>query len=215
MDSFRSNNYQANNNAGNGKGGKRFSFSDRAKYVEDYDIKTVEGKNGRQRRVAVYKGIWYCVQGEKKAIGTRLILAAVCAVLACVCLVLMLLQNHVAHIWVTVVLPTGLAMFPALYLLMGVSELPFRLKPMDRAKYYHSFIRVSRSAVAMMAFTAVGEGAALVYRIKNNEWTFMRGEIVTVVCFALMLALLAGVIALLYGISIEEMGNECYTPDTK
>lgn len=217
MDRFSGNDPRDGRKAGGKNGGseKRFSFSDRARYVDDYEIKLVEGKNGKQRRVAVYKGVWYCMQGEKKTLRTKLVIAAVLAILACACLITMLLQEHVAHIWYTVIVPIGLAMFPAFYLLMGISELPYTLKPMDRARYYHSFIRSSRSAVAIIALAAVGEGAALIYRIKNNEWIFMRGEVVNIICFVLMIVLLVSMIRLLYSILIEENGNETYSPNTK
>lgn len=193
--------------------GRKLNFSDSLKYVDDYKTELVTDERGKTRRKVVYIGIWYAIKnaGRKERIKLFTVLG-LCLVAPC-CLVGMLLNWNVADVWYTVVIPKAAALFPMLYLLMGASELPYKLKPMHRSKYYHSFIRISRSSVAVIAFVAISQIVELVYRIVNKNWLFMRTEWLSPVLAAVLIAALIAVIRILYSIDITELQNDEYKPE--
>ena len=168
--------------------GKGNPFLNRSKYVNDFKVEEIPDRKGRLKKVAVYVGTWFVPREEKKAKGVIyacLALAAVTAVLY----FRSLLLTHFGSGKLLVMLPLLLGMFPLLYLLMGAAELPYRGKPMRRDQYMHSFIRMSRSAVAVSSFAAVGLVALFVYRMAEGDWLFLPEDwhfLVLVILFVLL-----------------------------
>ncbi len=81
---------------------------------------------------------------------------------------------------------------------------------MRRDQYMHSFIRMSRSAVAVSSFAAVGLVALFVFRIVEGDWLFLPEDwrFLILVVFSALLAL--SIILLLRGVDLMEKPNSAY-----
>lgn len=192
------------NLTGNGKG---LSFSDSLKYVSDYKTETVTDDKGRERKRARYIGPWYVITTEPKSSRIRMIVSLVLGVLAAVCHVMLPLQTHYGMNKYPVLVPIVLALFPLMYMLMGLFSLPFSMKPMHRDRNAHSFMRASKSGVAVAAMILVAFIALFVYRIAEGDFLFLAGDwIFTALCVA-EIALIIVIIVLLYNIEREEKPN--------
>lgn len=193
--------------------GRKLNFSDSLKYVDDYKIELAENKKGKLRRTVTYIGIWYAIKNNEKSARTKLFIVLALGIIAAGCLVGMLLNWNSADVWLPVTVPKAVALLPMLYLLMGVSELPYKLKPMHRAKYYHSFIRISRSGVGVLAFVGVSIVAEIVYRFVYKAWDLGQGEWLSFMFAGVLIASVVATIKLLYSIEIDELPNSAYKPE--
>ncbi|MBR5713685.1 MAG: hypothetical protein IKX58_02695 [Clostridia bacterium] len=194
------------------KSGSVFKFSDTLKYVDDYKIEEVENSKGRKRKVARYIGPWVVITTEKKAALTRMIIAAVLGVIAAVCHIWTLMMgSHFGSDNYLIMGPRVFALFPVFYLLMGIIDLPYRMKPMHRDREAHSFIRISRSGVAVMIMTGLSLITGLIYRFIESfmifigiDWMYIALSVITIVCLFVMLRLI-------YNIDREEKPNSYYS----
>lgn len=189
--------------------GKGKGLSDRTRYVDDFKVVEVPDKNGRLKKRAVYTGTWFTPRDEdaaKRRLWAALALAAVEALLYLWTLML----THLGSGKLLVMLPLLAGLFPLWYLLMGIAALPYRGKPMRRDQYMHSFIRVSRSAVAVAAFAAVGLAAVFVYRTVGSDWLFLRGDWLFLTGCVLVMGLSALLVILVQRIDIAERDNGAY-----
>lgn len=190
--------------------GKGFGFTDSLKYVKDYKTETYTDKKGRTREKAVYIGTWFVLTEEPKKARLKVFSGAALGVLAVALLVVTELGYYTGSAWLPVSVPRLLALFPALYLLMGVAYLPYGLKPMHRDRYMHSFIRASRSGVAVLAMTAVSFIASFVYRMVMKDWTFVKGDWLYIAASAAMFASIGLMLWVLYSADVDEKPNSHY-----
>ena len=188
------------------------SFSDLRKYIGDFKIVEEKDAKGRLRQKAVYTGIWY-VSGEKPE-PTRLKLAGTLAMAVALmaAYVRMILLTHASSGQYPVMIPMLLGLFPGMYLMMGVLSLPFRGKPMRRDQYMHSFIRASRSAVAIGIFDLVALIATMIYRAVKPDWIYLPEDWLYTGLALAVPALALGIIFLLRSIDLNEKPNEAFQP---
>lgn len=191
-----------------GKGSKLF---DRLKYTEDFRLETETDEKGKTRKKAVYIGTWFVIRDYGTADRLRMAGSLLAAAAVMIIQFSMLLLRHAGSGSLFVVLPLAAALFPGMYLLMGAGSLPYRGKPMRRDQYFHGIIRMSRSAVAILAFNTVAALAALIYRTVKNDWLFLKGDWLFLILFGISAVLCAGVIWILRGIDITEKPNGSYT----
>ena len=191
------------------------SFSDRKKYIDDFELVETKDDKGRVRKRAVYKGVWTELRPPVKKSLYKIWAVLALAVLLAVVYVRMLLLTHLTSGNVLAMLPLLIGLFPGLYLLMGALSLPFRGRPMRRDQYMHSFIRVSRSAVAVIVCVAVGLIASFIYRAVNGDWTFFREDRLFIILCLVSAALASGAITLLRTVEVAERPNEAYTENAR
>ncbi len=189
--------------------GKGKGVSDRTRYADDFKTVEVPDKKGRLKKRAVYTGTWFTLRDA--AVAKRILWGALALAAAEALLYLWtLMVTHLGSGKLFVMLPLLAGLFPLWYLLMGVAALPYRGNPMRRDQYMHSFIRVSRSAVAVAAFTAVGLAAVLVYRILGHDWLFLKGDWRFLAGCILVIGLSVLLLVLLQRIDISERENSAY-----
>ncbi len=167
-------------------------------------------ERGRIRRKAVYTGPWTLPRDSGAPTKARLWGTLVLCLLTVGLQVWMLVLNHShdGEYWVMIPLLVGL--FPALYLLMGATSLPFRCRPMRRDQYMHSFIRVSRSATAVGVFTLSGLLISLILRLIRGEWHLRTEDRLFIAACALIPALCIVIIFLLRGVDLMEKENSAF-----
>ena len=192
-------------------GGKGMPFSDSLKYLSDYKTELVTDEKGREKKRARYIGPWYFITSEPEPSRVKMIVSLVLGILAAVCHVFILLNNSFTVCELPIMVPILLALFPLLYLIMGVSSLPFSLKPMHRDRHAHSFMRASKSSVAVAAMLFIGLAAFVIYRLVQKDFAIFPGNIwlfMGLIVGEIVLAL--AVIRLLYTVEREERPNSAY-----
>ena len=189
--------------------GKGNPFSNRTRYVNDFKVVEEPDKKGRLRKKAVYIGTWTLPRDEKQ--GKRTCWAAlVLALISAVLYFRGLLLTHFGSGKLLVMLPLMLGMFPLLYLLMGATELPYRGRPMRHDQYMHSFIRMSRSAVAVTVFDLVGVIALFVLRAVEGDWLFLPEDWGFLALTLIPAILLVLIVILLRRVDLMERENGAY-----
>ncbi len=191
-----------------GKGGKLF---DRLKFTEDFRLEIETDGKGRTRKKAVYIGTWYVIRDYGTVDRLRMAGCLLAAAAVMIIQFSMLLLLHAGSGSLFVILPRAAALFPGLYLLMGAVSLPFKGKPMRRDQYFHSIIRMSRSAVAIPVFNLVAAFAVLISRVIKKDWLFLKGDWTFLILFVISAVLCAGIIWTLQGIDITEKPNGSFT----
>ncbi len=186
------------------------SFSDLKRYIGDFKTVEVRDSRGNLRKKAVYTGVWTVLRDERPSARIKLWAALGMAVALIVIYFRIMLLTHAGSGQMGVMLPLLAGLFPGLYLMMGALSLPFRGKPMRRDQYMHSFIRASRSAVAVAAFVFAGFAASMVYRIIRSDWLFLPEDWVFLAGCALILALCGGIVIVLRSVDLAEKENAAY-----
>ena len=186
------------------------SFSDLNRYTRDFRIVEEKDRKGRVRKQAVYIGSWTAVRDfdRRKKAGLWMV-AAMAAVLIAV-YVYMVLLTHAASGQIWVILPLLAGLFPCMYLAMGVLILPYTGKPMRHDQYMHSFIRIFRSALAVIIFAAVGLAGTLVYRMISKDWMFLPEDWRFTGSVCAVIFLCAGMIAVLRSMDMKELDNSAW-----
>lgn len=195
------------NLTGNGKG---LGFSDSLKYLKDYKTETVTDEKGRQKKRARYIGPWYFVTTDPKISKIKMTASLVLGVMACVCHIMLPLQKHFGMDKYPVLVPILFALFPLMYLMMGLCSLPFSMKPMHRDRHAHSFMRASKSCVAVALMLAVALIALFIYRIALGDFMFLSGDWIFTGLLAAEIVILIVIIWLLYTVEREEKPNSAY-----
>ena len=190
--------------------GKGKSFSDSLKYVDDYKTELVKGERGRTRKKTTYIGTWFCIREGERDARAKMIASALLGAAAAACLVGLLLTDHAGSGWLPVSIPKALALFPMLYLMMGVLSLPFSQKPMHRDRYMHSFIRASRSAAAVLVLEGVSLLMSVLFRFIYKDALFLKGDWHYLAFNAASFLCAALVLRLLYTVAIAELPNAAY-----
>ena len=192
---------------------KRQGFSDSLRYVDDFVTELVEDDKGRTRKKTTYIGTWQVLREPGAKTLWMLIGAAAMSLASAGCVMTALLLPHAGAGDYPVMVPHLISLFPFLYQLMGAASLPYRQKPMRRDQYMHGFIRMQRSAVAILAMTAVGMLAAPVLRLIRSDWLFLKGDVFYFVLTAAALLFEGGVLWILGRIETAERPNGFYKPE--
>ena len=186
------------------------NLSDRKKYIDDFELVETTDEKGRVRKRAVYKGTWTVLRPPVKTAQYKLWGALGMAAALAVVYVRMLLLTHLTSGQLLAMVPLLIGLFPGMYLLMGALSLPFRGRPMRRDQYMHSFIRASRSAVAVIVCAAAGLIASIIYRAVNGDWSFFQEDRLFIILCLVSAALASGVLSLLRTVEVAERPNETY-----
>ena len=95
-------------------------------------------------------------------------------------------------------------------MLMGLVSLPFGLKPMHRDRHQHSFMRASKSGVAVALMQGVSFIAVFIYRFAKGDLWFRPEDWVYIGAMVLEAACIIVMIRLLYNVEREEKPNSHY-----
>ena len=184
------------------------SFSDLKKYINDFKIVEEKDAKGRLRKKAVYTGVWFVPAEKPEKTRWKLIGTVAMALLLMATYVRMILLTHASSGQYPVMVPMLLGLFPGMYLMMGILSLPFRGNPMRRDQYMHSFIRASRSAVALGICDLVALIATMIYRAVKPDWIYFSEDWLYTSLAVAVPALAAGIIFLLRSIDLDEKPND-------
>ena len=184
------------------------SFSDLKKYINDFKIVEEKDAKGRLRKKAVYTGVWFVPAEKPEKTRWKLIGTVAMALLLMAAYVRMILLTHASSGQYPVMVPMLLGLFPGMYLMMGILSLPFRGNPMRRDQYMHSFIRASRSAVALGICDLVALTATMIYRAVKPDWIYFSEDWLYTSLAVAVPALAAGIIFLLRSIDLDEKPND-------
>ena len=191
----------------NTQGGLLQFFTNPGKYVSDFLIEETADEKGRIRRTAVYTGPWTVFRDPGPSAQRKLWITLLLSVLMTGLYVRAMLLTHLTSARFEVTVPLLLGLFPVLYLMMGALSLPFRGKPMRRDQYMHSFIRVSRSCVAISVFALIPLIITLILRLSCGNWDFFPEDWLFTVFCLFVPVLAAGIILLLRSIDVTEKEN--------
>lgn len=195
--------------SGIGKSGPGWS---RSRYAGDFKVVEVPDKKGRLRKKAVYTGTWTVMRDL--TVARRILWGCLgLTVLDGIAYGRALLLTHFSSGKFLVMIPLLAGLFPLFYLCMGATALPYGGKPMRRDQYMHSFIRMSRSAVAVAAFALTGMLATLVYRIALGDWLFLPEDKLFLGLYLAAVAASVLIVILLRRVDLMERENGAYERD--
>lgn len=179
----------------------------RDSYISQFDIVDVTDSKGRVKKKARYKGVWTVMrepdQSRKKLIGA-LLMSLVLAALDLFAVTL----THLSSGQLLVMIPLLIGLMPALYLLFGAFSLPFKERAMRQDQYMHSFIRMSRSSVAVAVCAVMVLILSFIYRATKGNWQFFTEDILFLILLCAVAALALGIIFLLRSIDFAELPND-------
>ena len=185
--------------------GDFYKKKDHIRYINDYEEELYTDEKGKHHRRAVYIGPYIPIENEISSLR-RILAGVVLLALALVtALVAAMFINHTTGWFFLTTIPMAAAAFPALYLVMGVLNLPYSGKPMQRDKYMHGIIRMFRSSGALITIIAVTFVSEFVYRIIYSDWMFLRGDIIFMLLLGAVLIACIGIILLLRAIEVNEI----------
>lgn len=135
------------------------------KYAQDYDLVVTTDEKGRERRKAVYRGIYYEVNLDQadllKFRRFNLLLAAL--------LILLLIgSGFVGNKGMNnfyVALPFGFSLFPLVYLVDAALHLPKEKRLLRRDEVSLSFDRIKVTSILLGIFISVGIIGEIVFLI--------------------------------------------------
>ncbi len=186
------------------------SFGDRKKYLDDFKIIEEKNAKGVIRKKAVYTGTW-TVPLEKPAVVRRKLAGTLVLAAAMLAMYLwMLLLTHFGSGQYPVMIPLLAGLFPSLYLGMGVLALPYRGKPMRRDQYMHSFIRASRSALAVGVCDVTALLALMICRAVTGDWIYLKEDWLYTALAVVIPGMAAAVIFLLRSVDLTDKPNDAY-----
>ena len=187
----------------------RESISDTGKYAGDFQNVEETDAKGRVRKKALYTGIWFVCRDPREA-GRKLFVALGASVALVLVYLRLLTAPHQAAGQLWVMLPLLAGLYPAGYLIMGLTALPYRGKPQRRDQYMHSFIRASRSAAAVTVFVTAGAVISLILRTIEGDWFFLKQDWLFLAGCLVSAGLGTAVILLLRSVDIAEKENSAY-----
>lgn len=191
-------------------GGRRI-FGNTLDYIDDYRTELYTDSKGRTRERLIYTGAWYKLWGNRKSNLLLMLSAALACVLFTAGLVLLQFSDSYVCVCWFVALPQAAALFPCLYALFGICELPYSCKPMKRDRYMHSVIRVCRSASAVGVIEAFVLIAGFVFRLVDSLWFFREPDILYIVHTVSVILLCGAAVFLLQKLEISSSPNSSYS----
>ncbi len=135
------------------------------RYVADYRVVEYTNEKGKVRRKTEYIGAWYVplISEQKQRrlhvfmwIGAFAVFASILGGL---------LQHYAAESELYVVLPCAIALLPAFYMILALFAQPKVGQKMERMQHEHGYIRIGRSALAVLILVGVGLIGVIVYDI--------------------------------------------------
>lgn len=185
-------------------------FVGKGKYIDDYSLEEYTDGKGRVKKRTHYNGSWFCVKGDEARARRRLFLSLTLALILGAALIAVQVQTHTSAWAFYVILPQAVALFPLLYLALGLFKLPYRLRPMERGSYFMGIIRVCRSSVAILILCAASFIGDFVFRGLSGDWVYLHADRLYLVLLGLVLLCCGAILWLLNGIEIDERPNHAY-----
>ena len=179
---------------------------DPLKYAKQYRVEEIRDEKGRTRTKLVYLGEWAQPEGK---ILPRLVASGGLAVVSCAALLLLQGLSHGSyHCWYVRV-PQLLALFPGLYLLLGLMDLPWKGKPQPWDRYQRGILRCCRSgtAVGVLALLSLIPGEGLWWILSSGS-VWSSGDTLHLLFVLLSGGCAVGVMLLLRSIDIRRLENE-------
>ena len=177
-----------------GSGEKKERKKSVAKFADDYTLEYYTDAKGREKQRAVYIGPRIPIRDELKPLRLKLagvlVLALVTVALVLTCHML----NHTTAWWFGTVIPLAVALFPSLFLLFALPNLPFNGGPMQRDAYMHGLIRLFNCFGALTAIMAVEIVFEIIYRVIYSDWIFLKDDIVFLA--VVVLTIVSGIVAI-------------------
>jgi len=143
------------------------------KYADDYEIVYEEGKKGKEKQVAVYKGQYYEVNVEE----AHLVNFRRISVLVIFTVLLLHIGsgfvNHRETLFRFLELPYAIAFLPLYFLVVGVLRLPREKRKLRRDEVDLSFGRMKKSSYSFLIILLVGLLGNIVFLVllaKEAVW---------------------------------------------
>ncbi|MBR6381714.1 MAG: hypothetical protein IKS07_08600 [Lachnospiraceae bacterium] len=187
-----------------GNGRELYQYKDYYRYIDDYETELVEDEKGRYRKKVTYVGPLIRITGDIPSARRIFLLTDLLSVLVMGALLTAAFVRHTTGGWLLTVLPLMISLFTGAWLVMGAFALPLSGKPMRRDRYMHSMIRCFRSCGAVLVLMAVLIASELLYRGRNGDWMFLRGDFCFLGCIFAAAAMAFGIIRLLRLVPVDE-----------
>lgn len=187
--------------SGSGKNGAKRGV---AKFTDDYVIEDYTDAKGREKERAVYVGPRIPIREDIKSLRLKLAGVLVLAFITVALILCCHLINHTTAWWFGTVIPLGAALFPAMFLLFSLPNLPFKGGAMQRDGYMHGIIRLFNCFGAIAVIMAVELVFEIIYRFTKNDWLFVSGDVAFVVLVVLTILISIAAIVILRSIDVDE-----------
>ncbi len=187
-----------------GKFGALGMKKDHVKYVNDYTTELYTDEKGKTREKTIYIGPLIYFREKAETVRTKLVISGVLALFIVFFAGYSATCEHTTAWWILTSLPMAIALVPCLYLLMGAGTYQYSAKPMQRDRYMHSIIRAYRSMGAITGLSAAEIIFEFVFRIKNKDWLFIRGDRLFLAAVVLAIVFCVLNIILLRSLDIDE-----------
>ena len=148
----------------------RLGVSKRFGYINDYEMRTVTGPNGKTVRKAVYIGPYMVPDHTDCQYTTdRVAVIVAAAITVCALAALLLVSEYAVyrHGGLYALVPAVMCLFPCAYLVMGVCALPAQNTRMQRDRYNHSVRRLQRATVGVLVLSSLSILLSLVFALAN------------------------------------------------
>lgn len=175
------------------------------KYKDDYEMISTIDENGRERKKAIYRGVYFEVNLDQDSL-IRFRSAAFG-------LILLITLFHVAGGFVDnqgmyqmyIALPYVLAFFPLMYTIMGIFSLPKEKRSYRRDEIGVSFERIKKSTNALLLFLGIGLLGEIGYVIFGSSPEFLIPELLYLTSDAVCAALTYFFVRIQKRITINEI----------
>lgn len=193
-----------------GNYGELYKKKDHIKFIDNYEVDLVEDKKGKFHKQVKYIGPYIPVLTELKSLRPRLIAVVLMAFCVVALLVRTTFMKHASVSFVLSEVFLAIALFPGLYLIMGLLHLPYSGKPMQRDGYMHGMIRVLNSSGAIAVFMGLELVSELIFRLRYADWMFFKEDILFLAMVIGAGGLAVGIIAIIRSIEVDELELNAY-----
>lgn len=179
-------------------------FDKKLQYTKDYRTDTVTDEKGREHKKYTYIGPLIPFITDAKTVKKKFIITAVLTVILVVCLIITEGLEHGSAWFALVSIPLAVALFPTLYLIMGVCTLQYNGDRMRRDRYEHSYVRVLKSCAGIIPCVGVGLIADFVYRFMYKDWLFLKEDILFYVMVVIVLTAAVAIVLIVRSVEVDE-----------
>lgn len=176
------------------------------KLLENYRTETYTDENGKQKKRAVYAGKYIRFWGEQSELKTKFILFWVLgAAIVASCIAQLFLRHSMVGTYLenVVSVPQIIALFPSLYMIMGLYYVPREPKTMQYDTFAKGIGRIKNSSIAIAILSALTLIGYIVLCFILGS-AFATADIVLLALLALSLACCAVVIKGISSLQTEE-----------
>ncbi len=135
------------------------------RYADDYEIEVVEEADGREKKIAVYRGKYYEITADEKEI---VVFRKYSLILLVVIIGLHIANGFVAN-WgmyqFYIALPYAISFMPIYYLASGALRVPKDKRKYRRDEIGLSFNRLKKASVALLIILGIGAVGEVVFLI--------------------------------------------------